>query len=93
MLVCQVKFGSVVHNVKDDLYARVIGLVDVAGQIRIQIHLKSRPEDPEPKWDSPPVPFVYWELCDCEPLTERERDGSLFIGIPEGNTDSLDREV
>jgi len=94
MVMCQVKFGSVVHNIKEDLYARVVGLVEVDGTIRIQIHRKDKPEDSHNMAARERLnpTFIYWNPEDCEPMTEREKDGSLFLLVPD-LTDALDREV
>jgi hypothetical protein len=95
MLASQVRIGSVVHNTTDDLYARVIGLIEVGGVLKIQIHSERRPEESSERYANFRVKeFHCWELSDCENQTEREKTGSGYVLIPEPvMVESLDREV
>lgn len=97
MLASEVRIGAVVHNVKEDLYARVIGLIELGGVLKIQIHSERKPSESSERYaDYRVKEFYYWELNECESQTPREKDGSPNpIILPETNVpvESLDREV
>lgn len=94
MYLNQVKMGQVIHHIKKDDYARVVGLKLVGESVVLEVH-RLRVTDTETPWHDRLNPeYVFWNLDDVSPLTSREigNDSSLAV-VLRSEPEQLDREV
>ena len=96
MNLSQVRFGEVIHNLRSDDYARVVGLKEENGAIRMEIHHTLRQE--VDKFDNHGK-FVadchcLWDFDDCEKQNEVEKgEGATLYTVFQAEQEHLDREV
>lgn len=96
MNLSQIRFGEVLHNVRLDDYARVVGLREVNGTVRIEVHQpRARAEDMEVKYkEYIAKEHCIWDLEDCMSQTPLERGGGDTIyTVFQSEQEHLDREV